>query len=476
MAKVAFIQFLHMHMLGPMYLSSALKKKGHTCIVAIGSQREILRKLKSANPDIIAFSATVNERRWAIYMAQQIKEKLPREIPIIFGGPLATFSPEIINYPFIDMICRGEGELAMLDLITAVERRADKTKINNLFVKQSQRVFENELRPLISNLDDLEFPDRDLYREHPFIHNDPCCRVMITRGCPYNCSFCSESAYRQLYRESGYQARTRSVDNIIEELRILKDKYQKRKIWFIDDLFPLKDKSWLMGLLNRYSQEIALPFSCHMRVDLIDEEKVKMLKESRFCLGVSFGIETGNESYRKSILKKRIDNEQIKKAAALLRRYKLKFSTTNMMGLPEEQIEDAVFTIKLNRQIQANFSVCTVYQPLPKTELAEFVLKRRYIKDKDLARLPLFSHENSLLRQDNIKELINLHKFYYIIFYMPYLLPLIKYFVKLPNNLFYNMLYKISYFLCYMNKLHNFKSARLLQEAVVGFKYYHDKQ
>ena len=306
MAKFAFVQFLSMHILGPMYLSAALKKNGHTCAMVIGDQREILRKLNRIKPDIVAFSSTANERKWGMYMAKEIKEKFDDKIPIMFGGPLATFSPEIIETPFVDMICRGEGESAILELATAIEGRTDKTKIRNLWVKQNQHVFQNEPRPLISNLDELAFPDRDLYNDYPFIKNEPSSRAIVTRGCPYSCSFCSEPAYRKLYSSVGYQIRKRSVDNIIEELRILKKRYNKRHIWFIDDLFSLENKQWLTKLLDRYSQEIAIPFNCHTRIDLIDEETVKMLKNSKFCLGISFGIETGNEAYRKNVLKKKV--------------------------------------------------------------------------------------------------------------------------------------------------------------------------
>lgn len=462
-------------MLGPMHLSAVLKKNGHTCIMVIGDQRDILRKLHRIKPDIVAFSCSANERKWGMYMSKQIKEKFDDKTPIIFGGPLATFSPEIIDTPFVDMICRGEGELAVLELASAIEGQGDKTEIRNLWVKQNQHVFKNEVRPMISNLDEMLFPDRDLYSDYPFIQNEPSSRVIVTRGCPYSCSFCFEPAYRHLYSKVGYQIRKRSVNNIIEELRILKERYNKRRIWFIDDLFPLEDKQWLRELLERYSHEIAIPFSCHTRIDLIDEEAVKMLKNSKFCSGISFGIETGNEVYRKNVLGKEIDDEQIKRGVAILKRYKLVFSTTNMIGLPGEKIEDALSTIKLNRKIKPHFSVCTIYQPLPKTELTEFSLKYKYIKEEDLARLSLFSHEKSLLRQKDIRELVNLHKFFYVVLYMPWLSPLVKFLIKLPDNIFYNMLYKMSYFLFYMNKLHNFKLVRLLQEGIVGFRYYHDK-
>lgn len=475
MAKVAFVQFLFMHILGPMHLSAVLKTKGYKCVMVIGDEKHILCKLKDEKPDIIAFSATANEKRWVIHMAGQIKKKIADKTPIIIGGPLATFSPEIIDNPFIDVICRGEGEAALLEFVHAVETRSDKTKIKNLWIKQDGRIFRNGLRPLTRELDEMEFPDRDLYNEYPFIRNEPISRVMATRGCPYSCSFCFESAYRKLYEDVGYEIRKRSAGNIIEELGILKKRHGKRQIWFIDDLFSLQDKQWLKELMGRYSQEIALPFNCHTRIDLIDEEIAGILKGSGFCAGVSFGIETGNEDYRRNVLKKVIYDSQIKKGAAILKRHKLVFSTTNMIGLPGERIEEALSTVMLNREIAPSFSVCTVYQPLPKTELSELAFRRRYIKEKNLSRALLSSHEGSLLEQEDIRELVNLHKFYYVIFYMPWLAPLVKLLVKLPNNILYNMLYKASYLVFYMSRMHNFKLKRLFQEGIVGFRHYRDR-
>jgi len=475
MAKIAFVQFLFMQLLGPMQLSAQLKKAGHKCIMAAGNPKEILNRLNRERPDMIAFSSTANERRWVKYMARRIKDNFSKNAPIIVGGPLATFSPEIIEDSSIDMICIGEGEEAIEELPAVIEDEAGQTKIKNLWVKKRRHIFKNSLRPTIDDLDEIEFPDRNLYDDYPFIRDDASARVIISRGCPYSCSFCFESAYRKIFGESGYKVRKRSVDNVIAELIRVKEKYRKRRIWFIDDLFPLHDKQWLSDLLQRYRKEVALPFRCHTRIDLIDEEIIWMLKDNGFCEGISFGLETGNETYRKEILRKKIDNDRIRKGVKILRHYGLKFSTTNMMGLPGEKVEDALLTIKFNRNIKPSFCVCTVYQPLPNTKLAEFALGHKYIEEEDLSRIPLFSHSGSLLRQKDIDLLVNLHKFFYLVFYVPSLTPLVKVLIKIPNNLFYNMFYKVSYFIFYMHKIYRFKWLRMMQEAAVSLTYYHDR-
>lgn len=476
MAKVAFIQYLCMHLLGPMNLSAVLKKNGHRCTVAIGTHRNILHKLDKEKPDIIAFSSTVNERRWLIYMAGQIKEKFDKNIPIIVGGALATFSPDIIETSSIDMICIGEGEHAIVELANAIDTFSDRTKIKNLWVKDGQRIFRNDLRPLIDDLNEMPFPDRDLYRAYPFIQHEPSARVMVTRGCPYSCSFCFEASHRKLYGKEGYNLRRRTVANVIEELILIKGKYGKKRIWFIDDLFPLYDKQWLEEFLVLYKSEVAIPFICHIRVELLDEETIKMLKDNGCCEGISFGVEAGNESYRNDILKKSTRNDEVRKIADVLKQHKLSFFTSNMIGLPGEQVEDALLTVKLNNEIRPDFSVCTVYQPLPQTELSEFALRQGYIGTEVFSRIPISSHERSLLKQKDIKKLINLHKFFYILLYAPCLEPIVKLLISFPNNIFYNILYKISYLIFYVRKVYKAKAGRLLEEALISFRYYRDKR
>jgi len=458
-----------------MTLASLLKQDGHTVKVVIGGEQEVIHRLHLIDPDLIAFSATANEHRWVIAMARLIRERFSHTVPVIVGGPLATFSPSIIEDPAIDMICRGEGEEALRELAAAFDSSDATEAIPNIWVKQNGQILKNDMRPLLADLDALPFVDRDLYGDYRFIHSDPTARIMVGRGCPYSCSFCFDPPYRKLYESVGYIIRRRSAENIAEEVNLLVNKYRKKLIWFVDDIFPLHDTAWLGTLLECFNRDGGLPFICHTRVELIDEEGIKMLNECGLCANISFGVESGDEVYRKTILKKGFSNERVRYAAGLLKKYRLCFSTTNMMGMPGETMEAAVSTIKLNRQIKPDFSVCTVYQPLPTTELSDFALDRKYIVEEAFSKIPLFSHEKSLLCQKDIVQLVNLHKFFYILFYLPWLEPMVRRISRLPNNFVYNLLYKFSYLICYMRKIHHFRWRRLLHEGMIGFRYYRDR-
>jgi radical SAM superfamily enzyme YgiQ (UPF0313 family) len=156
-------------------------------------------------------------------LAVTIKRQL--NIPIIVGGPHPTYSPEMIFGDGIDIICQGEGELALLELADALEHDRDVTKIRNLHVKtRNGTVHRNDLRPAVP-LDELPFPDRELYYKYPFLRDMPMKRFISSMGCPYPCTFCHEPVIRDLYKKNTQSeyVRRKSVARAVAEIKYIKD-------------------------------------------------------------------------------------------------------------------------------------------------------------------------------------------------------------------------------------------------------------
>jgi len=441
MSKIAFIQRNWYEYPGVESLSGILKKNGHSVRAIIEEQPHKIVKHLSRD-DIAAFSVMTGTHHWALKVASAIKNG-PGSLTI-FGGPHPTFFPEIINEKPLDAICRGEGEYAMLELADALDNKSDFTAINNLWAKKDAKLYKNPLRPLVENLDSIPFPDRTLYYDaYPFLRNNGHKIFMATRGCPFDCTFCFNEKLKKMYAGLGPYVRFRSPRGVIDEIRSVKQKYPLKTVFFNDDMFILNHK-WLHELLSLYDKEIKLPFYASARADTIDEGTVRSLKEAG-CKCVFFAIESGNELLRNKTLGKNISNQQIIDSAALLKKYGIKISTYNILGIPTETIENAFETVEINIKIKADYPRCSFLTPYPGTRIAELAQEAGYLETSPDS-IGSFSQQNSsIIKLKNKNEIINIHSFFQTMALFPWLRPVIKILIKLPPNILFKMWWAFVY-------------------------------
>jgi len=372
--------------LGIGYLSAALKRGNHVTELIhlkehIGRD-EFISRLKQSNPDLVAISSCTNMMPYSRELAFWAKQASDK-IPVICGGVHSTLCPEeSISFDSFDMICLGEGEEALLELCDRLEKAADITAIKNLWIKQGGRIYRNEIRPLISNLDSLPFADRSIFSSESLIEDDKlgATFVMVSRGCPYSCSYCSNQAFHGLYRGKGSYLRFRSVGNIIQELEFLKNSYNT--IIFHDDILPL-NQEWLKVFTKEYKTKIGLPFICNLRVELAQKDALELLKDAG-CIQVCLGVESGNDFIRKEIMHRNMSREQIVRAFHTCRQLGIQTKSFNMVGLPFEDMGKVLETIKLNVEANPDIIQVSIFYPYPGTELFEISRKNNFITDKNL--------------------------------------------------------------------------------------------
>lgn len=444
MVVVCFIQNVWYEFLGVMQLSSILKTHGHICEVVLGSKEEIISELKKIKPDLIALSLMNIQRDWAFEITKLIKEQ-EITVPIIVGGADPTFAPEIINNPNIDIICRGEGEGAILDLANKLEKKEDFIKIKNLWVKKDGKIYKNELRQLIENLDELPFPDRNLYTKYDFFRKKEATVFLAWRGCPFRCNFCFNHLFSKMYQGKGKFLRVRSPENIILEIKEVHKKQPIKTVFFIDSTFNL-NKEWIIKFLKKYKENINLPFTFNIRADLIDEEIIKNIADTHLCANIRFAIETGSERLRRQVLNKPITNKMILEAMRLFKKYHLKVVVFNMFGLPGEKIEDAIETIKITSKVKPFVSSNLIFMPYPNLDITNLAIAKGYVSKKDFKKLSLGKYKiyRSILKQEDIEKVSNLHKFSVLAIKFPFLLPLIKKLICLPQNIIFDHIYNFS--------------------------------
>jgi radical SAM superfamily enzyme YgiQ (UPF0313 family) len=356
--------------LGMMHISALLKQHGHECeAIDLAVEEDLITTVCEHNPQLLAFSAITGPHRKLVQASQEIKEG--PDIWSVFGGPHPTYFPQMIEEDGVDIICRGEGEYPMLELVEALEAGKDFTSIQNLWVKHKGQIYRNPLRPFVQDLDSLPWPDREIFNRFDKLHIDDTRHFMGGRGCPYNCAFCFNHIAKKLAK--GRYVRWRSVDDFIEELKTVKEQYNMRFVNFQDDTFVLSI-DWLEEFSLRYRQELGIPFLCNVRADLITDHLSQVLADAG-CVCAAVGLESGNDYIRNTVLNKHITREQFISACNSLKAQGIRIITQNIFGLPFETVDAALDTISLNIACGTDQINTYFYVPYPGTQLAELAVR-----------------------------------------------------------------------------------------------------
>lgn len=381
------------------YLSSMLKVNGHkSCLVfdpvlfndqqylnvpllakLFDSKKKLMEDILETKPNLIAFSVVTDHYLWACSIARRIK-KLAPEIPILFGGIHVTSVPdEVIKNDFVDIICVGEGEEAIVELANNLKNGKDITKIKNLWVREGGIVHKNPVRSLI-NLNKLPLPDKELFEDYVPIKNGMY-MIMASRGCPFNCNYCCNSVLRQL-NAKGMYLRWRSPSNVIRELKIMDGKYSFSGVQFMDDLFTT-DRKWVIEFLSRYKEEINKPFECMTHTAFLDRSLALILKEAG-CTRIKFGIQTINEGIRKRVLNRDEKHKHVVKALRACDGIGLGYSLDHIVGIPYETREGFLETAEFFSQTNALRVNCYALCYFPKTRIVDIAKKYGVLNDKQI--------------------------------------------------------------------------------------------
>lgn len=430
---------------GVLLISALAKTHGHRVSLVVASHEDPVEAALRLRPDVVGYSVYTGTQRYYLDVNRRIKAQLP--VFSIFGGPHPTFFPEMIEEEGVDAVCIGEGEYATLELLDAMQDGADYTGIRNWWLKTSDGVVRNRLRaPLTSaEMDALPFADRRLlYDVHPESRDNRIRPFITTRGCPYNCTFCFNRAYSDLYEQHGHKAgvRRRSVENTLAEIKTVREQHPLSFIVFFDDTFIVHPR-WLREFEERYPTEIGLPFWCQVRANLVDEPVIALLKRSG-CVSVSYGIEAGNERLRNQVLNRNMSRDEILNAARILRAAGIAFSTNNMLGLPSGGLAEDFETLALNIACRPAYANVFLYQPYPRTALGEYAYSHGFMQGSfdDLSGSVSLDTQIRFSSEGERRQIENLQKLFAATAEFPWLLPLVKLLIKLPPNPAFWLIYK----------------------------------
>ena len=428
--------------IGVANLSGILKASGHqTDLLLVSHTPDLIGAIRAYDPGLIAFSALTGVHHSIQRLALTIKQNM--HVPIIVGGPHPTYSPEMINQPGIDIICRGEGEHAMLELADAMAQGRDVTQIRTLHIKtRNGTIHTNPIRPAVP-LDELPPPDRELYYKYKFLRDMPMKRFIASMGCPYPCTFCHEPVIRSMYKQetkSDY-VRRKSVRRIVDEIKYIAGRYPLKHLHFSDDLLFIRNNyKWLEEFAEVYSKELGIPWNCNIRYDSVREQAADLMVKAN-CYGAAVGLESGNQEIRETVIRKQSKNEHIVEGARLLRERGIKVLTTNMVGLPGETVDNALETVQLNMVLKSDYVRANTFLLFPGLPLVEYAKQKGYLaKDFDIEKHVAEATEITI-DTPYAREFSNIAAlFWLMVKFPPSWLPFFKRLVSLPDNILFRMI------------------------------------
>ncbi len=356
MAHIAFVTLFDEWCLGVRSMSSILKQKGHEVSItyfrdmaalndtegiedpegyhnppgSVHSRdiRALLDHIRALQPSLLGFSFMSNFHGLVCVLTEHVRREFPR-LPIIWGGSDPTINPDLA-VKHADYVCQGEGEEAIVDLVEALAAGTTIQSIPNIWVKTPEGFIQNPPRHTQKDLDVYPFTDfeqsgkwylhagkaeQGVYPPSSHLHtNYP---TLTSRGCPYSCSFCCNSNYRDLYGSANY-VRRHSVDYVIREMKYRKKTFPNLGfIEFHDDVFTFKS-SWLQEFSKRFGEEIGIPFFAYTHPTMCRNEDLEALHRAGWTVTV-MGVQSGSEEILK-MYDRRTARQRIIDTVHLLRR------------------------------------------------------------------------------------------------------------------------------------------------------------
>lgn len=409
MSKLLFVQ-KEIVPIGIETISSMLAQAGHeTRLIyyddpysntsfSLGNSQRLYERFKNfltdaverEKPDIVGFSTFTTDYHWALDVAAFIKKRFA--LPVIFGGCHVTMVPEeVIEEPAVDMVCIGEGEHAAVALLDAIRDRKSFDAVPNLWFKHNGVVVRNPLAPLITDLDALPLPDKQIARTvagNSYV-------LMGSRGCPYRCTYCSNNVYAKLYRDWG-KVRFRSVESILHELEVYLRQYpgQVKRIEIMDDVVAVNNTR-LRELCEGIKQRTGLPYSCFLHPNLVNEESIQILRATG-CYWLKIGVQSASEDNRRKHLLRPEKNSQIRAVAEWCHRHGLDFSFDHIFSLPcdtEQDLIDSVTFYNETRPRIINY-IGLVY--LPKTRIVDDAVAKGLLTEADVKNINQGQHVTAM--------------------------------------------------------------------------------
>ncbi len=380
--------------LGLAYLASSLlnyKNDLHIEIIDgfLMERDEYYQKISKIKADVIGVTTTMAQLGEALLIPQILKNN-----KIIIGGPGVVNLPSSKLYESgYSIICYGEGEKTIVELIKAFENGSSLKNIKGISYCSNGKEIKTPPRDLIKNLDDIPFPARSLLDMEKYLRiwkekmGVAVTQIISSRGCPFSCRFCDRTTF-------GGRIRFMSPPRIIEEMRSLYESFGAEMIWFEEDLFTVNRKR-VLDFCKLMEEELpGKRWGAHSRVDTIDLEMLTQMKKAG-CTDLFFGVESGSQKIL-DILGKGFTVGQIEKAFRLAKKVGINTEMYLIIGVPGETQEDIDITKRMIAKLEPSSLDISSLTPIPGTEIYEMT---KHLIDKEIDFIN-FDYFENVFRKD----------------------------------------------------------------------------
>ncbi len=312
--------------------------------------------------DLVGISSITSTAPRAYAIAGQIRKK---GIPVVMGGSHVTFLPdEALEH--VDYVVRGEGEETLLELVASLQDGKHFENILGLSYRDSGSCLHNPGRPLIPDLDQYPYPDLSLIQGIEKVSSIP---LLISRGCPFNCSFCSVT------KMFGRKYRFRNMENVIEEINLrLKSFDSPPWFFFYDDNFtanPNQTKIFLEEILRR---NIKIFWTAQTRSDVVRDRELMSLMKRTNCQCLYVGLESVNPETLKLYNKRQLVDE-IRQAIRIIHNYGIRIHGMFVLGSDEDDVKSIKNTTRFVKKNKIDTVQYLILTPIPGTEVYDQMKK-----------------------------------------------------------------------------------------------------
>lgn len=368
--------------MGILCVGTVLDEAGHAVqLLDVGPRENNWQeKIKNFNPDIIGLSLVTTQYRRAREILLILRSICPDAKYCAGGAHVSALPEETLKDLGLDFVVKGEGEYVMKEICERLSRNEDLEGVKGVYYKKNGQIVFHGQAPLIFDLDALPIPKRELLPDCEWYLSPPgmirgsfnwgIATIMSGRGCPFSCLFCAA------YNVFGRGMRRRSVENVIKEIRYLKENYSIKGLFFLDDTFTVNDR-WLTEFCTALKKEnYNLIWGCQARGDTITEERLSMMKDAG-CVQVDIGAESGNDAVLKN-LNKNEKVEDLRRAFGIIKKLGIKALATFIVGSPGEGIEEIEETKKFALEVKPDMASFCILVPYPGTPVFELAKSNRW--------------------------------------------------------------------------------------------------
>jgi radical SAM superfamily enzyme YgiQ (UPF0313 family) len=353
------------------YLAAALRAEGHEVeildlLLARTSPDKIERRMERLRPELVGITSVTLNHHLAEAIARVVR-KCDERVPIVMGGPHVSFELEgsFQSLPPLDFIVVGEGEETVVDLARALEGRMDLRDVRGLVLRDGAGIVRNEPRLAGEDLDKLPAPARELMPLFRYLAFDSQASVVTSRGCPYECVFCSSPAW------TGRRVRYRTPSLCVDEIQELAG-LGFTEITIEDELLTLNRKHLHAVCSDLIRRNLGIRWNAFSRVDTVTPENISLMAEAG-CQTICFGVESGNQEMLDRI-KKKSNLAKVREAMRITGEAGIAALASFIIGLPGETEETLRDTAELGKQLHDEFGSLYgfhILSPFPGTELRD---------------------------------------------------------------------------------------------------------